>query len=171
MNFNKAIIVGRITRDPDVRTMPSGKSVVSLGIATNRVWVGQDGNKQEAVEFHDVTAFDKLADICSKYLNKGQLVLIEGRLQTRSWQDKDGNKRYKTEIIADNMQMGPRAAGSETGQANTPRQSNETNRNITEEEIPVIEAEEQIEEKENSPKTPYENNDNQEEINVKNIPF
>jgi len=93
MNFNKAIIAGRLTRDPESRAMPSGQNVVSLSIATNRVWKDSSGNKQEAVEYHNASAFGKLADICSQYLSKGQLILIEGRIQTRSWEDQSGIKK------------------------------------------------------------------------------
>ena len=99
MNFNKAIIAGRLTRDPESRAMPSGQNVVSLAIATNRVWKDQSGNKQEAVEYHNVSAFGKLADICSQYLSKGQLILIEGRIQTRSWEDQSGIKNTKQKLL------------------------------------------------------------------------
>jgi len=165
MNFNKAIVVGRLTRDPESRTMPSGQTVASFSVATNRVWVGQDGNKQESTEFHNIVAFGKLADICSKYLNKGRLVLIEGRLQTNSWQDKEGNKKYRTEIIADNMQMGPRAGFAADESESGPRSDKQPN--LDQEEIPVIEAEESIEpdKKSESPKK------DKSEVDVKNIPF
>ncbi|PJE59208.1 MAG: single-stranded DNA-binding protein, partial [Candidatus Portnoybacteria bacterium CG10_big_fil_rev_8_21_14_0_10_43_39] len=113
MNLNKAFILGRLTRDPEVRTTTAGGNVVNFSIATNRVWSDKSGNKQDATEYHNVVTFGKLADICSQYLSKGRLVLIEGRIQTRSWQDKDGNKKYWTEIVAENMQMGPR---TESGQ-------------------------------------------------------
>ena len=93
MNYNKAVIVGNLTRDPETRTIPSGQPVASFAIATNRIWNDKEGNRQEATEFHNVVAFGKLADICSRYLNKGRLVLIEGRIQTRSWQDQDGKKK------------------------------------------------------------------------------
>ena len=167
MNFNKAIIIGRLTRDPETRVMPSGQNVVSLSIATNRSWKDQSGNKQVAVEYHNVSAFGKLADICSQYLNKGQLILIEGRIQTRSWEDQGGNKKYKTEIIAENMQMGPRSEGKtneSTNQNNFP--SGPTNM-PSQEEIPVIETDEPIEddiiEKEDGVK--------EDGVDVKNIPF
>jgi len=166
MNFNKAIIVGRLTRDPESRSMPSGQTVVSFSIATNRVWVGQDGNKQESTEFHNIVAFGKLADICSKYLSKGRLVLIEGRLQTNSWQDKEGNKRYRTEIIADNMQMGPRAGGFATDEGEQASESNKQS-NPGQEEIPVIEAEEPIKPE----KKPESSKEDKPEVDVKNIPF
>jgi len=156
MNLNKAIIVGRLTRDPETKALPSGQSVSTFGLATNRVWTGQDGNKQEATEFHNIVTFGKLADICSNYLSKGRLILIEGRIQTRSWEGQDGQKKYRTEIVADNMQMGPRS-----GQAQeAPTQSQDPDpKNI--EEIPVIEVEEPIKKEGLTP----------EGVNVKDIPF
>jgi len=108
MNVNKAIICGNLTRDPEARTLPSGQAVSSFGIATNRVWTDNDGQKQEQAEFHNITAFGRLAEICNQYLTKGKLVFIEGRLQTRTWEGQDNIKRNRTEIIAENMQMGPR---------------------------------------------------------------
>jgi len=170
MNFNKATVVGRLTRDPESRAMPSGQTVASFSVATNRVWVGQDSNKQESTEFHNIVAFGKLADICSKYLSKGRLVLIEGRLQTNSWQDKEGNKKYRTEIIADNMQMGPRSgfAADEGGQTTGP----DKQPNLDQEDIPVIEAEESTlpDKKSESPKSESPKEDKP-EVDVKNIPF
>ncbi len=109
MNLNKAIIIGRVTRDPEVRTTPNGQNVASIGVATNRVWNSNSGERQEKTEFHNVVAWGKLADICGQYLVKGQLVMFEGRLETRTWEGQDGVKRSKTEIIAENMQMGPKA--------------------------------------------------------------
>lgn len=115
MNLNKVILIGRLTQDPEARTTPSGQNVTTLNIATNRVWTDASGRK-EATEFHRVVAWGKLGDIASNYLKKGALVMIEGRLQTRSWDDKQtGQKRYMTEIIAENLQMGPRAAGAGQG--------------------------------------------------------
>lgn len=113
MNVNKAIICGNITRDPEARTLPSGQAVSSFGIATNRVWKDKEGNRQEQVEFHNIVAFGKLAEICNQYLAKGRLVYIEGRLQTNSWETPDGIKKYRTEIIAETMQMGPRREAPE----------------------------------------------------------
>ena len=111
MNLNKAIVVGRLTQDPEARTTNSGQAVSSFSIATNRTWTDKDGQKQEVPEFHNIVAFGKLAEIMNQYLNKGKLALIEGRLQTRSWEDQNGIKRYRTEIIAENMQMGPQGQG------------------------------------------------------------
>lgn len=165
MNLNKAIIVGNLTRDPESRALPSGQPVVSFSIATNRVWNDPSGNKQESTEFHNIVAFGKLAEICSRYLSKGRLVLIEGRIQTRSWQDQSGSKRYKTEIIADNMQMGPRfETTSKDNTRNTVRSASPQSSRTQDNEIPVIEAEQSIEEM-----TSVSDNDNQ--VDIKNIPF
>ena len=111
MNFNKAFVLGNVTRDPELRTTPGGQNVCSFGIATNRVWRDQSGQRQEQVEFHNIVAWGRLAQICSQYLKKGSLVFIEGRIQTRSWQAQDGQKRFRTEIVAENMQLGPRGGG------------------------------------------------------------
>jgi len=104
--LNKAFVVGRLTRDPEMRTTPSGQKVTSIGLATNRVFKDKDGNKQEQPEFHNVVLWGRLAEVASQYLVKGQEMLVEGRLQTRSWDGQDGVKRYRTEIIAELMQLG-----------------------------------------------------------------
>lgn len=111
------MIIGNLTRDPEVKTTPSGQSVSSFSVATNRVWTSAQGQKQEAVEYHNIVAWGKLAEICGQYLNKGKKVYIEGRLQTRDWQGQDGVKRYKTEIVAENMIMLDRggAPGASSG--------------------------------------------------------
>ncbi|MEA2113194.1 MAG: single-stranded DNA-binding protein [Patescibacteria group bacterium] len=179
MNFNKAIIVGRLTREPESRAMPSGKSVVSFGIATNNYWTDASGNKQETVEYHNIVAFGKLADTCSQYLTKGQLALVEGRIQTSSWNDQSGSKRYKTEIIINNMQMGPRPGGAQPAQSKPSepaKQSPAQQSNVSQEDIPVIEAEKPITEKEEpsnagANETENASDDAQDEVNVKNIPF
>jgi len=105
MNLNKAMLIGNLTRDPEVRTTPNGTSVTSFSIATNYVWTDTNGEKQERAEFHNIVAWRKLAEICGQYLRKGSKIYLEGRLQTRNWDDQNGNKRYITEIIADNMIM------------------------------------------------------------------
>ncbi|MBI2038379.1 MAG: single-stranded DNA-binding protein [Candidatus Nealsonbacteria bacterium] len=137
MNLNKVFLVGRLTRDPETRALPSGKSVANFGLATDRYFVDKDSQKQQQTEFHNIVLFGRLAEIASQYLNKGSLVLIEGRLQTRSWQDTSGNKRSRTEIIAQSMQLGPRTAGK-----STPAPKEEPNREKempSQEEIPIIE--------------------------------
>lgn len=105
MDLNKAMIIGRLTRDPEGRTTPQGTPVTSFSVATNFRWKDQSGNLQEKVEYHDIVAWRRLAEVINQYLKKGSKVYIEGRLQTRSWDDQSGNKRYRTEIIADNMIM------------------------------------------------------------------
>jgi len=115
MNLNKVIIIGRVTKDPEVRKTTSGKSVASFSVATSRTWKDQAGQKQEQSEFHNVVAWDWVADVVGQYLTKGQLCMVEGRLQTRSWDDQAGVKKYRTEIIADNFQLGPRPAGQASG--------------------------------------------------------
>src|SRR3989339_692747 len=128
MNLNRAMLIGNLTRDPEVRTTPNGTSVTSFGIATNFIWTDPSGNRQEKVEFHNIVAWRKLAEICGQYLHKGSKVYLEGRLQTRSWDDQTGNKRYITEIVADNMIMldtkGSRPAGAPS--APTPEETTPT---------------------------------------------
>lgn len=119
MDLNKAMIIGNMTRDPEVRTTPNGQSVCSFSLATNRSWTDAAGQKQEQAEFHNIVAWGKLADICGQYLSRGRKVYIEGRLQTREWETQEGAKRNRTEIVAENMiildrgqgQSGPRPAG------------------------------------------------------------
>jgi len=104
-SLNKAQIIGNLTRDPEVRQTPSGQTVATIGIATNRTWKDKDGNKQEKVEFHNIVVWGKLAEICQQYLKKGAKAYFDGRLETRTWDDPDGKKNYKTEIVAENMIM------------------------------------------------------------------
>lgn len=102
-SLNRATIIGNLTRDPDLRQIPSGQNVCTFGVATNRAWTNTEGQKQEAVEFHNVVAWGKLAEICGQYLRKGRKVYIDGRLQTRDWEGQDGVRRYRTEIVTENM--------------------------------------------------------------------
>lgn len=118
MYLNKAMIYGNLTRDPEKRALPSGQSVVSFTVATNRTYTDKDGKKQDQTEYHDVVAFAKLADVMAQWLKKGRPVYLEGRLQTRSW-EQDGVKRYRTEIVADNFQFGA-DGGSRSGGGDAP---------------------------------------------------
>ena len=111
MNLNKVFIIGNLTRDPELKSLPSGASVASFGVATNRVWKNQQGEKQEDVQFHNIVVFGKQADSVAQYLKKGSSVLIEGRIQTRNWEAQDGTKRNKTEIVAERVQFGPKRTG------------------------------------------------------------
>src|SRR3989344_7381042 len=112
MNLNKAFLIGNLTRDPELKTLPSGTAVVNFGMATNRIWKDKQGAKQQDVQFHNVVAFGRQAEIVNQYLKKGSLVFIEGRIQTRSWDAADGSKRNRTEIVAERIQLGPRPAQS-----------------------------------------------------------
>ncbi len=117
MNLNKVFILGRMTADPQLRTTPTGQQVANFSVATNRVWNDKNGQKQESAEFHNIVVWGRQAEVASKFLNKGGLVLIEGRLQTREWDDKQGQKRKTTEVIAERLQLGPRPAGSQNRSA------------------------------------------------------
>lgn len=165
MNLNKAFVLGNVTRDPEVRALPSGQQVTSFGIATNRFYTDSSGQKKQDAEFHNIVCFGKLADIASRYLTKGSLVLIEGRIKTRNWQNSQGIKQYRTEIIADSLQLGPKGSG---GGWQRNFESKEPNQNQTKsEDIPVIE--------ENTPPANFVNTEEPKpeegEIDVKDIPF
>jgi single-strand DNA-binding protein len=115
MYLNKALIIGNLTRDPEVRALPSGIKVCSISVATNRVWKDKNGARQEAADYHNVVVFGRQAETAAQYLRKGASILVEGRIQTRSWDDKDGQKKYRTEIVADRVQFGQRAGGAAAG--------------------------------------------------------
>lgn len=115
MYLNKAFLYGNITRDPELKSLPSGIKVVSFGLATNRTWKDKNGVKQESVSFHNIVSYGKQAEVIAQYLKKGSSIFVEGRIETRSWDDKnDGTKKYRTEIIIDNFQFGPSAGGPRT---------------------------------------------------------
>jgi len=115
LSLNKAFIIGRLTRDPESRTTPNGQRVTSISVATNRTFKDKEGNKQEQVEFHNVVIWGRLAEIASQYLIKGQETMIEGRIQTRSWDGQDGAKKYRTEIVAESLQLGSKPGGKSGG--------------------------------------------------------
>ncbi|MEK7060018.1 MAG: single-stranded DNA-binding protein [Patescibacteria group bacterium] len=115
MYLNKAIVIGNLTRDPELRSLPSGIKVCSFSLATNRVWKDKNGARQEATDYHNVVVFGRQAETVAQYMKKGSSMLVEGRMQTRSWDDKtSGEKKYRTEIVADRTQFGPKSAGSNT---------------------------------------------------------
>ena len=121
MNLNKAIIVGRVTADPILKSTPGGQSVTSFGVATNRSWTDKAGQKQQETQFHNVVAWGRTAEVIGQYVVKGSEILIEGRLQTRKWQDKQGGTRSTTEIVTESMQLGARPQGSaDRGDADRP---------------------------------------------------
>lgn len=111
MYLNKAIIIGNLTRDPEKKALPSGIAVTTLSVATNRVWKDKDGARQESTDYHNVVIFGRQAETAAQYLTKGASVLVEGRMQTRSWDSPDGKKNYRTEVVADRVQFGPRPQG------------------------------------------------------------
>ncbi len=122
MYLNKAFIIGNLTRDPELKALPSGTKVCSFSIATNRIFKDKDGNRQEVAEFHNVVAFAKLGELAGQYLKKGQQVLVEGRIQTRSWET-NGEKKYRTEIVADNVQFGTKAGTTTSSKASSDESS------------------------------------------------
>jgi single-strand DNA-binding protein len=116
MYLNKTFLFGNLTRDPEMKALPSGNKVTSFSLATNRVYKDANGAKQEQVEYHNIVVFGRQAETSAQYLKKGQGVLIEGRIQTRSWDDKTtGEKKYRTEIVADAVQFGPKSGGAPMG--------------------------------------------------------
>lgn len=145
MNLNKVFIIGRLTQDPETRSTPNGQTVTTLRMATNRVWSNQStGQKQEATEYHTVIAWARLGEIASQYLKRGGLVMIEGRIQTRSWDDKTtGAKRYMTEIVAENLQLGPRSDfGGQGAPMGGAKRTAPQNAPASEPEIPIIDENE-----------------------------
>lgn len=111
MYINKAMIFGNLTRDPELKTLPSGTNICSFSLATNRVYNDRDGKKQESTDFHNVVVFGRQAETTAKYLTKGSSAYVEGRIQTRSWDGDGGVKQYRTEIVADRVQFGPKSGG------------------------------------------------------------
>lgn len=114
MNLNKVFVAGRLTADPELRTTPGGAHVISFSVATNRVWTDKNGGRKEETEFHNIVAWGRQAEVVSQFSKKGGLILVEGRLQTRSWEGKDGQTRKTTEIVAERIQLGPKAGATGT---------------------------------------------------------
>jgi len=115
MSLNRAQLIGNLTRDPEVKQIPGGQTVATFGLATNFSWTDASGEKHDKTEFHNIVAWRKLAEICGQYLKKGGKVFIEGKIQTRDWEAEDGTKRYRTEIVADNMIMLDKKGGGDEG--------------------------------------------------------
>lgn len=150
MYLNRALIIGNLTRDPELKSLPSGIQVTSFSVATNRVWKDKNGAKQESTDYHNVVVFGRQAETAAQYLRKGSNVLVEGRMQTRSWDATDGSKKYRTEIVADRIQFGNRpSSGGGSAAAPSSKQENDTS------DIPPMETIEY----------PEEN------INIDDIPF
>jgi len=156
MNVNKVLLVGRLTRDPEVRNTTSGQTVTSLSMATNRFWKDKNGQRQDNTEFHNVILWGRLGEIAGQYLTKGAEAFIEGRLQTRKYTTKDGLERRVTEIVGENLQLGSRAQGSapRTGSYNSPAPMQPKPSAEKEEEIPTINLDEE-----------------QDEVKIEDVPF
>lgn len=178
MNLNKVILIGRLAADPESRTTATGQDVASLRVATNRTWSNQSGQKQEQVEFHSVTVWGRLAQIATQYLKKGGLVMIEGRLQTRNWTSQDNVKHYRTEIVAENIQLGPRSASGGAGES-SPFQSKQApwnsgnSQKFTSQSKPIVKDDEIPVINEDEPTQPIisDNEIEETEVDLKDIPF
>jgi single-strand DNA-binding protein len=157
MNVNKAILVGRLTRDPEIRTTSSGQTVASISMATNRFWKDKNGQRQDQTEFHNVVLWGRLAEIAGQYLTKGQEAFIEGRIQTRKYTAKDGTEKRITEIVAENMQLGSRPQGGS---------SYGTSRSFQPAAAPSAPAKESPAEE-----IPTINLDDEEEVKIEDVPF
>ncbi len=127
-SFNQVIIVGNLARDPELRSTSTGRSVASFAVATNRVWTDQNGEQQEQADFHNVVAWEKLAELADQYLSKGRRVMIVGRLQTRSWEGDDGKKNYRTEIVANEVNFldGPSGDDSQNAKSTPAKKSKDS---------------------------------------------
>lgn len=137
MSLNRVQLIGNLVRDPEMRQIPGGQTVTTFSIATNFSWVDQSGQKQDKPEFHDIVAWRKLAEICGQYLKKGSKIFAEGRLQTRSWEAEDGQKRFKTEITLENMIMLDRKTdGGGSGEDYAARSAAGLNNKSSKEEMP-----------------------------------
>lgn len=133
MNLNKCFVIGNITRDPELKALPNGSSVCNFSVATNRTWTDKtSGQKEQATEFHNIIIFGKMADTVAKYMRKGSQILVEGRIQTRSWEGKTGGKQYRTEIVAESIQFGSKPRSED--RPPTPPSNEE--QEITSEELP-----------------------------------
>lgn len=144
MNLNKVLIIGRLTADPQLRSTKSGQQVATFSLATNRVWNDKNNQKQEEVEYHNIVLWGRQAEVASKYLLKGQIAYVEGRLQTRDYEDKSGVKRKVTEIVAERVQFGPKAGGATGGRTagNSPAEA-APERPVVD-EIPTINIDDEI---------------------------
>ncbi|MEW5805416.1 MAG: single-stranded DNA-binding protein [Patescibacteria group bacterium] len=142
MNLNKVVLIGRVVREIELRTTPQGQSVASFPLATNRFWTDKAGQRQEETEYHNIVVWGRQAEICKQYVDKGRLLMVEGRLKTRSWDAPTGEKKYRTEVVADRVQFGPRAAFSQE-KMDLPEVPEE--KISDQNEIPVIEPGEPVE--------------------------
>lgn len=144
MNLNKVFLIGRLTQNPELRSTSGGQSVATLRLATNRVWNDPSGNKRDATEFHTIVAWGRLGEIANQYLKKGGLVMIEGRIQTRTWTDPNNNKRYFTEVVAEGLQLGPRTASTSNTVSDIKKDPSAGLGQDKDNNIPIIDANEPV---------------------------
>lgn len=154
LNLNRASIIGHMTAKPELRTTPNGQPVANFSVATNRRWTSGEGEQQEETEFHDIVAWGKLAEISEQFLDKGNLVYIDGRLQTRSWEAQDGSKRQRTEIVADNV-INLERRGASSGEGNYDQSAKQEN----------------VDQRPDSEKNQPKEEDGDEEIDIDDIPL
>lgn len=154
MNVNKVILVGRLTRDPEVRTTPSGQTVASIGLATGRTWTDKQGQKQEKTEFHNVVMWGRTAEVAGQYLVKGQEIFVEGRLESRKYTGKDGVERKVTDVIVESFQFGSKPQGASRGNYSAPAAQKSATQAPKEEQIPTINLD-----------------DEQGEVRIEDVPF
>jgi len=164
-DLNKAMLIGNMTRDPEIRTIPSGQSVASFSVATNRSWNDASGELQKVAEFTDIVAWGKLAEIAGQILKKGRRVYVEGRLQTRNWEGQDGVKRYKTEVIASDLIVLDKQQGININGAGAVSEAQTIPDQVVTTEIPKIEQTESI------PQPVTVATSSTEEIDIEDIPF
>ena len=144
MFLNKVFVLGNLTADPNIKALPSGQMVANFSLATNRIFYDKEGQKQQDTQFHNIVAFGRTAEIINQYLKKGSLILIEGRLRTRNWEDSTGNKRYRTEIITERLQMGPKTTTASSAPSTPSNEKSSSDEKSSSEEIPIIEEEDEI---------------------------
>ncbi|HPA25182.1 MAG TPA: single-stranded DNA-binding protein [bacterium] len=140
MNLNKVYLIGRLTKDPEIRTTTTGQTVAQISLATNRVWYNDAKQKQESTEFHNIVAWSRLAEIVNQYSRKGSILLVEGRLQTRNWKAPDGTTKYKTEIVAESIQLGPRTTPSDGSSSYQARPAQNTFTSASSPNMPISES-------------------------------
>lgn len=155
MYINKAIVYGNLTRDPEIKALPSGAKVCSFSIATNRVWKDKDGAKKEGVDYHNIVVFGRTAELVAQYLRKGSGALVEGRMQTRSWDGADGQKKYRTEIVAFDIQFGPKSAGNGGGSPSSVTSSKDASADAPQKDAPALDTIEYPEEEINPDDIPF----------------
>ncbi len=161
MYLNKVLLIGNLTRDPELKALPTGTKVTSLALATNRTWKDQQGMKKESVEYHNIVAFARQAEVIAQYCKKGSSLYVEGRLQTRSWDAADGVKKYRTEIVLESFQFGPKTGGSDTSYSGGSTSSASRGSTISDAEAPQADSKPDLDTIE------YPD----EEINLEDIPF